>query len=93
MRSKARVAPLRKSPTENPKDIVSRRKRITSTEHVKSAEAGYVYLDSRGVDNALPSLGAQLEDLSTTHVASIFSAIVLIHAIGRWWKAMLLGPT
>jgi hypothetical protein len=46
-----------------------------------------------GVDNALPSLGAQLEDLPTTHIASIFSAIMLTQAIGRWWKALLLGPT
>jgi hypothetical protein len=46
-----------------------------------------------GVDNALPSLGAQLEDLLTTHIASIFSPVMLIQAVARWWKAMLSGPT
>ncbi len=40
-------------------------------------------LTSEGVDNVLPSLGAQLEDLPTTHMAPIFSAIMLIQAIGK----------
>jgi hypothetical protein len=50
-----------------------------------------------GVDNALPSLGAQLEDLPTTHIASIFSAIMLIQAIGSlmgrlcYWDLLRLG--
>jgi len=88
MRSHARVTPLRKSPTENPKDMIYRHNVIVYIEQVQPAETGYAQLELQEWITLLVSLGAQLGDLVKTHIASIFSALILIQAIRIWRKAM-----